>query len=206
MSIVLLCSLPHAGAGAARGCRGGFQTSSMAGAPWAAELQRQPSRYRGHQGHHGAQMENRTRHEGWLLSLHLLGPRKRKAENQGVMFLWGLCRRQPQSGASLVPIPLPVAVRWLHGTFRSLGALVLVLQELRAGRNKQEEDAATNRGAGNEETLSTGQLRPRHNLGSVLVTAWQGRGCPCFTPASPGPGPSLRAGSGGSGAADPAPR
>lgn len=94
--------------------------------------QKKPSRYRGHHG--GAQTERRLAHKGWLLSPQLSARPEEKAsqhtEKQGVIFLQGLCRRQAQPGAPLVPAPLPRAVRWLRGAFPSLGALVLVLQEV----------------------------------------------------------------------------
>lgn len=79
------------------------------------------------------------------------------------------------AGAPSVPVPPPVAVRWLHGTFHSRGALVLLLLW---GANKQGEDTTASHGAGNEEALSRGQLQLQHSLGSVLVTAWQDRGVP----------------------------
>lgn len=79
------------------------------------------------------------------------------------------------AGAPSVPVPPPVAVRWLHGTFHSWGPLVLLLL---GGADKQGEDATASRGAGNEEAPSVGQLRLQHSLGSILVTAWQDWGVP----------------------------
>lgn len=98
----------------------------------------------------------------------------------------------------MVPIPLPGAVRSLHGTFHSLGALILVLQEL-GGRDKQEEHSSC--GAGNEEASSTGQLQPGLNPDNSLA----GQEHPCFALASPGLGPSLGAGSMGRGGCSPTP-
>lgn len=104
----LLLSLPHARARAVWGCRGGFQASPLLE---HHGQQRKPSRYRGHQGHSGAQTEHRLRHEGWLLFPQLSARPEEKAsqhtEKQGVIFLQGLCRRQAQPGARPGPSITP---------------------------------------------------------------------------------------------------
>lgn len=76
------------------------------------------------------------------------------------------------------------------------------MQEL-GGRDKQEERSSC--GAGNEEASSTGQLRLRHIQGSILVTAWQDRSVPALPWHHPAWGPSLGAGSMGSGGCSPTP-
>lgn len=95
----------------------------------------------------------------------------------------------------MVPRSLPKAVRRLHSTSHSVGTLVHVLQELGADGDKQEEEKASSCSDRNEEAQSVGQLQAQHSLGSVLATAWQGKGCPSSTLALLSSGPSLRAGS-----------
>lgn len=95
----------------------------------------------------------------------------------------------------MVPRSLLKAVRRLHSTSHSVGTLVHVLQELGADGDKQEEEKASSCSDRNEEAQSVGQLQAQHSLGSVLATAWQGKGCPSSTLALLSSGPSLRAGS-----------
>lgn len=116
------------------------------------------------------------------------------AEKTGSGFPMGLCRSP--FGSQITAQGCERAAQHISFSGNSCSCFARAWGRWGQARGRKK---ASNCGDRNEEAQSVGQLQPQHSLGSVLETAWQGKGCPSSTLALLSSGPSPRAGSMGPG-------